>query len=279
VRRILGVARGEYISWITNPRIIILGILLIFIKNLAIDPLAARAEKFGDKMLAFEPFISVVNSGVLTLFIPLTFLVLFSDYPRLSGNSMFFISRTGKKCWLCGQILFMVMAIMTFIGFLLAATMLLSGGNFGTEWSEAVRMYNAKFPEEAYSFDSELLPSNLYNQIPMMRALWQTAVLLALYLLTLALSVYLIKILFSGSAGLLAALIIIALGTVTTSLYSPIKWAFPMANTIIWLHYAEIYREPIYPIWASFLYFGVLISALVGGCFFALKRLNFIEEA
>lgn len=132
MRRILGVARSEYISWITNPRIIILGILLIFIKNHAIDPLAARAEKFGDKMLAFEPFISVVNSGVLTLFIPLTFLVLFSDYPKLSGNSMFFISRTGKKCWLGGQILFMLMAITTFVGVIFLAAILLSGGNFGT---------------------------------------------------------------------------------------------------------------------------------------------------
>lgn len=139
-------------------------------------------------------------------------------------------------------------------------------------------MYNAKFPEETYSFDSELLPSNLYNQIPMMRALWQTAVLLILYLLVLALLIYLIKILYSSSAGLLAALIIIALGTVTTSLYSPIKWALPMSNAIIWLHYAEIYREPIYPIWASFLYFGVLISALAGGCFFALRKLKFTEE-
>lgn len=279
LRKIWGVARTEYVGWITNPRIIILGVLLIFIKTLAIEPLAARAEKFGDTMIIFEPYIAVGNSGALTLFMPLVFLVLLSDYPKLGGNSMFYISRTGKKNWLCGQIIFLIMAIITFICAVFLASMLFSGGHFETEWSEAVRKYTARFPNEAGNFDSHLLPSNLYNQIPMMRAMWQTSVLLAEYLLTLALIIYFFKILFSSSAGLAAALLVMALGTATTSLYSPIKWAFPTANTIIWLHYTEILSEPIYPMWASFLYFGILLAALIVGNFTALKKLKFTENS
>ena len=275
--KIWGVARTEFVGWITNPRIIILGILLVFIKTLAIDPLTARAEKYGEPMVILEPFIAVGNSGYLTLFIPLVFLVLFSDYPKLGGNSLFFISRTGKKEWLCGQILFLVMATAAVIGIILGASVLLSGGVFGTEWSESVRKYTSRFPEEANNFDSQLLPSNLYNQIPMMTALWQTIVLLAGYLLTLALVIYLLKMLFSSSVGLAGAVLLIAVGTVTTSLYSPIKWAFPTANTIIWLHYTEILSKPIYPVWASFAYFGVLIAALIAGNFVALRKLNFME--
>lgn len=276
-RKIWGVAKTEFIGWITNPRVIILGILLIFIKTLAIEPLAARAEKFGDTMIIFEPFIAVGNSGALTLFMPLVFLVLLSDYPRLGGSSLFSVSRTGKKCWLCGQILFLVMAIATFMAAIFAASILFSGGHFGAEWSEAIRKYNARFPDEANSFDSQLLPSNLYNQIPMMTALWQTSALLAMYLLSLALIIYLLKILFNSSAGLAGAVLVMALGTASTSLYSPIKWAFPTANTIIWLHYTEILSEPIYPMWASFLYFGALLAALVAANFLALGKLKFTE--
>lgn len=277
-RKIWGVARTEFVGWITNPRVIILGILLIFIKTLAIDPLAARAEKFGDSMIVFEPYIAVGNSGALTLFMPLVFLVLLSDYPKLGGNSMFFISRTGKKSWLFGQILFLIMAIATFITAILAASMLFSGGHFGTEWSEAVRKYIARFPNEAYNFDSQLLPSNLYNQIPMMTAVWQTSVFLGAYLLVLSLIIYLLKMLFGNSSGLAGAIFVMLLGTVTTSIYSPIKWAFPTANTIIWLHYEEILSEPIYPMWASFLYFGILLGALVYANFCALKKLKFTEN-
>ncbi|MDE6732076.1 MAG: hypothetical protein K2J77_04285, partial [Oscillospiraceae bacterium] len=275
MRKIWGVARTEFVGWITNPRVIILGILLIFIKTLAIDPLAARAEKFGDTMIIFEPYIAVGNSGALTLFMPLVFLVLLSDYPRLDGSSLFSVSRTGKKNWLCGQILFLIMAIITFLAAIFVASMLFSGGHFGTEWSEAIRKYNARFPDEAASFDSQLLPSNLYNQIPMMTAVWQTSALLAAYLLSLALIIYLLKILFGNAAGLAGAILVMALGTVTTALYSPIKWAFPTANTIIWLHYTEILSEPVYPMWASFFYFGMFLSLLIVGNFFALKKLKF----
>lgn len=277
MRKIWGVARTEFVGWITNPRVIILGILLIFIKTLAIDPLAARAAKFGDTMIVFEPYIAVGNSGALTLFMPLVFLVLLADYPKLGGSSLFSVSRTGKKCWLAGQILFLIMAIITFLAAIFAASMLCSGGHFGTEWSEAIRKYNARFPDEARSFDSQLLPSNLYNQIPMMTAVWQTSVLLGAYLLALSLVIYLLKILFGSSSGLAGAVFVMALGTVTTSLYSPIKWAFPTANTIIWLHYTEILSEPIYPMWASFLYFGVLLALLIAGNFFALNKLRFSE--
>lgn len=277
MRKIWGVAKTEFVGWITNPRIIILGILLIFIKTLAIDPLTARAEKFGDTMIIFEPFIAVTNSGMLTLFIPIVFLVMFSDYPKLGGNSMFFISRTGKKSWLCGQILFLIMAIFTFIAAIFFASILFSGGKFGTEWSEAVRKYNARFPNEAFNFDSQLLPSNLYNQIPMMTALWQSGLFLGAYLLVLSLIIYLLKILCGSSVGLVGALAVMAMGTVATSLFSPIKWAFPTANTIIWLHYEEILSTEIYPMWASFLYFVVVLSALILANFLALKRLKFME--
>ena len=277
VRKIWGVARTEFVGWITNPRVIILGILLIFIKTLAIDPLAARAEKFGDTMIIFEPYIAVGNSGALTLFMPLVFLVLLADYPKLGGSSLFSVSRTGQKCWLAGQLVFLIMAIITFLVAIFATSMLFSGGHFGTEWSEAIRKYNARFPDEAGSFDSNLLPSNLYNQIPMMTALWQTSVLLAEYLFSLALIIYVLKILFGSSVGLAGALLVMALGTATTSLYSPIKWAFPTANTIIWLHYTEILSEPIYPMWASFFYFGMFLSLLIVGNFFALKKLKFTE--
>lgn len=278
-KQVWGVAKTEFIGWITNPRIIILGILLIFIKTLAIDPLSARAEKFGDKMVFCEPFIAVGNSGVLTMFIPLVFLVLLSDYPRLGGNTLFSVSRIGKKNWLCGQILFLIMAIITFLGIVFLTSSLVSGGRFGSGWSDAVTKYTSRFPNEANSFDSQLLPSNLYNQIAMKTAAVQTFVLMSAYLLTLSLIIYGIKILFNNSLGLAAAMLVIAAGVATTSLYSDLRWAFPMANTIVWLHYTEILSEPIYPVWASFLYFGILISVLTALNFFALKKLKLTENS
>lgn len=278
IKQIFSVAKAEYLGWITNPRIIILGVLLIFIKLLAIDPLAARAERFGEKMIYFEPFVALGNSGMLAMFIPLVFLVLMSDYPKLHGNSMFFIYRTGKRNWLCGQFLFLVMAIITFLSVILLSSILFSNGQYGSNWSDAVTKYNARFPDEAYNFDSQLLPSNLYNQISMITAVLQTSILIFAYLFLLALVTYLFKILFNNSFGLAAGLTVIALGVVSTSLFSDLRWVFPMANTIVWLHYDEILSEPIYPIWCSFAYFGVTILLLIILNLIALKKLKFTEN-
>lgn len=278
LKQIFSVAKTEFISWITDPRIIILGVLVIFIKTLAVDPLAARAEKFGEKLIFFEPFIAVGNSGMLAMFIPLVYMVLLSDYPKLSGNSMIFISRTGKRNWLLGQILFLIAAIFTFLFIIFLSSVLISGGRFGASWSDAVTKYNSRFPDEAFNFDSQLLPSNLYNQIPMITAVIQTFILMSAYLLSLSLIIYLFKIIFCNSSGFAAAAAVIAAGVVTTSLYSGLRWAFPMANTIVWLHYEEILKKPIYPVWCSFAYFVLLISVLTALNFFALRKLKFMED-
>ncbi|MCM1062200.1 MAG: hypothetical protein NC452_18200 [Eubacterium sp.] len=267
----------EYLNWITNPRIIILGVLFIFIKFLVIEPLAARAEKFGEKLAVFESFVALSNSGMLALFIPIVFLVLLSDYPKLHGNSMLYIYRTGKHNWLFGQFLFLITAILTFLGLIFLLSILFSGGQLCYNWSDAVTKYNARFPDEAYNFDSQLLPSNLYNQIPMITAVLQTFFLIFEYLFLLALIIYAVKILFNNSFGLVVGLAIIVFGVITTSLSLDTMWIFPMANSIIWLHYDEIFSEPIYPIWCSFAYFGATISILIFINIIALKKLRLTE--
>ncbi|MDE6728867.1 MAG: hypothetical protein K2J80_13170, partial [Oscillospiraceae bacterium] len=120
--------------------------------------------------------------------------------------------------------------------------------------------------------------SNLYNQIPMITAVIQTFVLMSAYLLSLSLIIYLFKIIFRNSSGFAAAAAVIAAGVVTTSLYSDLRWAFPMANTIVWVHYDEILKKPIYPVWCSFAYFGLLLAVLTALNFFALRRLKFMED-
>ena len=54
-------------------------------------------------------------------------------------------------------------------------------------------------------------------------------------------------------------------------------WAFPMANTIVWLHYDEILKEPNFPVWCSYLYFGIAIMVVVILNIIAIKRLEFLN--
>lgn len=274
---IWNVAKSEFIKWITNPRIIIAGVLIMFIRSFAILPMLEQSEKYGEPLNVMEPFIAAGNSGMLALFLPLVFLLLISDFPIMGGNTIFFINRTGKLNWFLGQIVFIVISIFVYIGTILLSCMVMSKGTFSAEWSNAITKFNAAFPDEAGGFVSKLIPSNLYNQIPIWNAVIGTVLLIAMYLLTLALLLCLMKMLYLRGAGLLSALTVIVLGAASCSLKINVMWIFPTANTLMWLHYKEILKEPITPVENSFLYFLILIAVLFTANLFVLRNLQFIN--
>ena len=263
LRCILAVARTEYLRWLTDPRVIIVGVLLVFMRSLAVEPLLERAVKFGEKLNILEPFVAVGNSGMLVMLMPCVFLILISDYPKMTGSTLFFIRRTGKTNWLWGQVLFLLMAIATFLLAVLVGSMLVSGGAFSDSWSNTVTKYAARFPNEADSFVSQLLPSNLYNQLSLFSAVLHTLALMTMYLFSLSLIIYFFKLIHIQSFGLFAAIFIVAAGVMTCSLKSQSMWAFPMANTIVWLHYDEILSRRNFPVWCSYAYFATAITVLL----------------
>ena len=274
---IWNVAKSEFIKWITNPRIIIAGVLIVFIRSFAVLPMLEQSEKYGEPLNVMEPFIAAGNSGMLALFLPLVFLLLISDFPIMGGNTIFFINRTGKLNWFLGQIVFIIISIFVYIGTILFSCMVMSKGTFSTEWSNVITKFNAAFPDEAGGFVSKLIPSNLYNQIPILNAVIGTVLLIAMYLLTLALILCLMKMLYLRGAGLLSALTVIVLGAASCSLKINVMWIFPTANTLMWLHYKEILKEPITPVENSFLYFLILIAVLFIANLFVLRNLQFIN--
>ena len=263
LRCILAVARTEYLRWLTDPRVIIVGVLLVFMRSLAVEPLLERAVKFGEKLNILEPFVAVGNSGMLVMLMPCVFLILISDYPKMTGSTLFFIRRTGKTNWFWGQVLFLLMAIATFLLAVLVGSMLVSGGVFSDSWSNTVTKYAARFPNEADSFVSQLLPSNLYNQLSLFSAVLHTIALMTMYLFSLSLIIYFFKLIHIQSFGLFAAIFIVAAGVMTCSLKSQSMWAFPMANTIVWLHYDEILSRRNFPVWCSYAYFATAITVLL----------------
>ena len=274
-RCIISVARTEYLRWVTDPRVIIVGVLLTFMRTLAVEPLLERAAKFGGSLNILEPFTAIGNSGMLVMLMPCVFLILISDYPKMTGSTLFFIKRTGKTSWFIGQLVFLLMATVTFLLAVVLGSILVSGGTAGTEWSDTVTKYEARFPNEAGSFTSQLLPSNLYNQLPLPLAVLQTLALMTMYLFMLSLIIYFFKLIHIQSFGLFAAIFIVAAGVMTCSLKTPSMGAFPMANTIVWLHYDEILSRRVFPVWCSYAYFGAAIAVGLAINTAAVRRLQF----
>lgn len=277
-RVMISIAKAEYIRWVTNPRMIIAAVFCVFMRTLAVEPLLEHAEKMGIRINVLEPFVAVGNSSLLVLMMPLLFLVLISDYPVLEENTLFVVHRVGKHNWFGGQVLFLLGADISFLLAIFGVSILISGGVFGSGWSDVVTKYLSVYPLEDASFASCLLPSNLYNQLSLGSAAVQTLALLAAYQLLLSLILYVFKLLHMRTVGMLADVLLMALGMVSWSLGAGWMWAFPLANTLVWAHFTQILSAPVYPVWCSYAYFGIWAAAALVCCLLALKRTCFLGE-
>lgn len=277
LRKILLSARTEYVRWLVNPRMMIIAVMLVFVYNFAIAPLQAAAEEMGVKLNALEPFIAVANSDMIMLIVPLVFLTLVSDFPKTDNNTFLSVSRTGRINWVLSQILLMIMMIITYLAMIFAVSVLPCIGScfWGNEWSDTATKYTTVFPDRAGDFVSELLPENLYNQITVFRAAWESYLLIALYMLLLGM-ILLTACLFKIKViGMVIAGGIVSIGAGLCSVYSEAMWLFPMANSIIWVHYTRYFSIPVKSMTFSYAYLITGIAVLAAVSVFKARRYSY----
>ena len=274
--KVLSVAVTEFRRIFIDPRILTVGMLMVFIYNIVITELLLRADKTGFPLNIAESFVAVGSSGMLVMFLPSVFMILISDFPDMGPHLLYSIYRTGRLAWLFGKLLAALFSAAAYVLGMLAACCLMtaSKGFPGFEWSETVTKYSSMFPEDRFTLMSQYLPSNLYNQMSFPYALLHTVLLLILYLFLLSLVIMFFRICGMKTAGIAASFGVIAAGVLTTAIRTKAMWAFPMANTITWLHYDTALREPVKPMYQSYIYFAVLIAAGIVANVIAVKKNN-----
>ena len=276
LRMVCSVARTEWIKWICSSRMILIPVLAVFTYTFAIEPLMERSLIMGQPLNLVEPLIAVGNSGLLTLILPLVFLTLMSDFPKLDGSAIFMLSRTGRTNWVLGQILFGVLSVISFLGsvYVICTAFIMDKTFVANGWSMVVKRFDELYPDMAGGFASELVPGNLHNQMTPFAALGHTFALLSFYLLVLLLILLLFQQKKQKAAGFITAAGVIGFGVVLTALKGDAMWITPMANAIVWLHYDEILRRAELPVFVSYLYFAVLTVILLVSNVAASRKLN-----
>ncbi|MGN0683199.1 MAG: hypothetical protein ACI4JY_05925 [Oscillospiraceae bacterium] len=273
----LSCAWVEFIKWIVNARIVIVLCLCVFIYSFVTEPIKANAVMMGEPMNALEPFIATLNSGMVLLTLPLGFLTLISDYPKIDGSTIFYIFRIGKKSWFCGQIirLFLMTAAYILAIFTASVAGVITCGFMGEEWSLVATRFASEFPEHSENFGVLLLPENLYNQMSLPAAVVQSTLFVIAYLFSLGMILLAFSIAKRKTAGIVVCGLLIALGASLCSINAKMMWLFPMAHSIVWLHYTEFLREPIFPVFYSAIYFVAIIAAALIFCIASLKRFDY----
>lgn len=267
----------EFVKWAADARMIIVLCLCIFIYSFAVEPIKANAELMGEPMNALEPFIAVLNSGMLLLIIPLGFITLISDFPQINSSTILYIFRIGKKSWLCGQILRLIMMTAAYVLaiFISSVAGVITTGSMGGEWSPVATEFASEFPEQSGNFGVLLLPENLYNQMSLPAAAVESTLFVFAYLLALGMILLAFSIAKRKTAGIVVCGALISLGAALCSINSRLMWVFPMAHSIVWLHYTKFLREPIFPVFYSAVYFAAIIAVPLIFCIASIRRFNY----
>lgn len=265
IKTIWKLSRMELIRLIRSTKIIILALFAIFINIQIITPLRELSITMEHKLSVFEPFAAIGNSGVVVLILPLFFITMMADFPREGESQFFYQIRCSKRTWIISQIAYAVESSVMLTIFVFAASVLLSMDFTGwsPDYSYAVTRYVALFPERAGEYVVQLIPENLYNQIPLPVAAVHTALLLILYFTMLAMLLLVFSLIKKKIAGIFLDGILILLGTIVCAGRMVYMWIFPMAHTITWLHYAEYQSKPILPLFNSYLYFVAINVVLI----------------
>lgn len=147
IRKIVRVCQGEWHHFWSSGRIVLMIAVWVFAYQFITVPLLQNGEKMHTSLLAIEPYIALLNSNFMILIMPVLFLVLLSDFPRVDANAYFYLVRTGKTNWVIGQLLY---AFIITIGYLLMqfAGMLvpvLAKGEWGSRWSPVITDFAKNF--------------------------------------------------------------------------------------------------------------------------------------
>ena len=277
LRQCFSCAKTEYIKWVCDARMVILGVLLIFIYNFAIQPLLQNAEKMNEPLNMLEPFIAVANSGAVLMIIPLVFMTLIADFPKIDNNTVFYIMRIGRKNWLTGQIIKLVMMAASYLAVIFVGSVvpMLTKGFWYNGWSSVVTDFARIYPDKAGNYGAQLVPQNLYNQQSVFSAAVKSYLLLFAYLMILGLILLSFSLIKKKTAGFVLCGTVISLGTAFCAIKTKLMWTMPMANSIVWLHYTEYYRDPVMPVSFSVCYLCAAITGLTVFCYAVIHRFSY----
>lgn len=267
----------EFVKWVCDARMVIVAVLLIFINNFAVSPLTNNAELMGEPLNILEPFIAVANSEILILIIPIVFLTLIADYPKVDTNTVFYIVRIGRANWFVGQVLKLVFMIVSYLAVIFIGTVLpmLSKGFWYNGWSNVATGFVKMFHDRRGDFGVELLPENLYNQLSVFEAAVKSYLLVAAYLMIIGLILLVFSLFKRKTMGFIICGGMISLGMAFSAIRTNLMWTMPMANSITWLHYTKYFKKPIMPMSFSVIYLLVLIAVLLVFGGIAIGKFNY----
>ncbi len=142
LREVWAVAAFNFYRWKKNMRIVMTFVLAFVMCLLLTQKAVAFAEQYHTTMQIMEAFIWAFGDGNAIMLSSLLLVLLFADMPFLNSATPYFLVRTSRRVWVCGQMLYIVFATTLYVLFILIVTAVvcMPVSFTGNMWSETGAM-------------------------------------------------------------------------------------------------------------------------------------------
>lgn len=259
------VAKREYMKWLVNPKMILLAVVFLPMRDAVIIPLLQASAKMQSPINMLEPCISILNNWMGLLLLSLVYIILMSPFPTLDGNMFFYVFRMGRKNWILGEMLFQLMSVVTYSFFTLLITVVqvFNASFFANGWSLIVTNYDKLYGSTGGFKIAEVIPPNLFFQISPFKACLFSFGLFSLFLLLCGM-LFIVGCLYQKRILFFSIQVLhIAVGCGLILLRSKAMWLFPISHSILACHYRKYFRKYIFPPGLSLVIFCLVLFALM----------------
>lgn len=262
MRNIFLVAGSEYVKWLVNPRMIMIFVLCIPVREMIIVPMIKAAGEISQPLNIVETCVAATNSGLLLMLLPVTYFVLIAAFPTMEGNTFFYISRMGRKNWILGEILFQFMASFSFcvIVIVITAVQTVNISFAANGWSIAATDYDKLSDGLSGIHMRQFIPPNLFYQMTPYKAFFLSLTLLVLFITLCSVFLMLGCVCNRKMCFFILLCIQLVAGYALCELERPFMWLLPFRHMVLSMHYQEYMRKYVFPPGLSAAVFIVLIG-------------------
>ena len=262
IKSIVLVAKSEYIRWLVNPKIIILAVVFLPMRDSVVVPMLRASEEVGSPINVLEPCISMVNSWMGLLLLALSYMILIASFPTSEGNMLFYVARMGRKNWILGEILFQCISVFTYslITTIITAAQVFHKSFFSNGWSLVVTEYDKIYGDlEGGLKMREILPPNLFFQMTPFKSYLLSFGLFSLFLLLCGM-LFLTGCLYQKRLLLFFIQVLhITVGCGMILINNKSMWLFPISHSLLAYHYHKYFRKYLFSPWLSLGLFGIIL--------------------
>lgn len=224
------VAQNNFKKWLVNPRMYIVVIMMAMYIQSRLAPITEFCSAFGYKVTPYIfPFLMTDKMSVMLIMF--TLVLLFCDAPFIESEQPYIITRSGRKTWVAGQIIYIALASALFFLIIILFTVLflIPHIEFSGEWGKVIGTF-AQTSVGANHMISIPFDLGVYSSYTPASAMLITFGLCCFVGMFLGMTIFFFNLNISRSAGAIIAAVLIlwqvAVGKTSTVFinFSPVSW-------------------------------------------------------